>query len=104
MESAKIPCIFPSAGQLGVLASSARFKRDIRDMGSASDKLLNLRPVTFKYKANKDVQRQFGLLAEEVDKVYPELVDHDRDGKVFSVRYHELPAMLLNELQRQAAE
>jgi hypothetical protein len=87
-----------------VTVSSARFKRDIRDMGEASSKLLKLRPVTFRYKNDQSGTQQYGLVAEEVAKVYPELVTYGQDGKVLTVRYSELTSMLLNELQKQASE
>jgi hypothetical protein len=90
-----------SSGQLGILASSARYKRDIQTMGDLSRRLFQLRPVTFRYNFDLQGERQFGLIAEEVEKVYPELVTKDEDGKVESVQYHELIPMLLNELQHQ---
>jgi hypothetical protein len=93
-----------STGQLGCVTSSARFKRDVKDMGDASDKLMKLRPVTFVYKADKTGAQQYGLIAEEVEKVYPELVIRDAGGKVETVAYHMLPAMLLNEVQKQARQ
>jgi hypothetical protein len=90
-----------SSGQVGFLASSARYKRDIRDMREGSQGLYHLRPVTFRYKQDAQGQQQYGLIAEEVAKVYPELVTKRADGKVESVQYHELIPMLLNEVQRQ---
>lgn len=90
-----------SNGQLGVIASSARYKRDIHDMGKASDKLMRLRPVAFRYKADPTGTQQYGLIAEEVAKVYPELVVNGADGKPQTVAYQVLPAMLLNELQKK---
>ena len=93
-----------STGQLGILASSARYKRDISAMGRRSRGLFALRPVTFRYKQDRQRIRQYGLIAEEVAKVYPELVTRRSDGTVESVQYHELIAMLLNELQRQQRE
>jgi hypothetical protein len=72
-------------------------------MGSNSAGLMKLRPVTFRYKNDPSGTLQYGLLAEEVARVYPELVTHGADGKVQTVRYLELTAMLLNELQEQAA-
>jgi len=96
--------VVESTGQLGCLGSSARYKRDIRDMGDASDKLMKLRPVTFRYKADATGAQQYGLIAEEVAEVYPELVVHDGDGKVETVAYHMLPAMLLNEIQKLAGQ
>jgi len=90
-----------SNGELGTLASSARYKRDIQSMGDRSRGLLKLRPVTFHYKFEPDGELQYGLIAEEVAKVYPDLVTKGVDGKVESVQYHELIPMLLNELQQQ---
>ena len=89
-----------STGQLGCMSSSERYKRDVRDMGDASDKLMKLRPVTFLYQADQTDALQYGLIAEEVEEVYPELVVHDSDGKLETVAYHLLPAMLLNEVQK----
>jgi hypothetical protein len=88
-------------GQLGIVASSARYKRDIQDMRESSQGVYKLRPVTFRYKQDKEGQRQYGLIAEEVAQVYPELVTKGADGKVESVQYHELIPLLLNEVQRQ---
>jgi len=93
-----------NTGQLGVVLSSARYKRDIHDMGQSSDNLMKLRPVTFRYKADPAGTLQYGLVAEEVAKLYPELVTRGIDGRVQSVRYTVLTAMLLNELQKQARE
>jgi hypothetical protein len=91
-------------GQLGVLPSSARYKRDIRDMGGASAGLMKLRPVSFRYKEDPSDTLQYGLVAEEVERVYPELVIRGTDDKVMSVRYLEFTALLLNELQKQHTE
>ena len=93
-----------SDGQLGVVLSSRRVKDDIRDMDEASTGLSKLRPVTFRYKAEPATGPrpiEYGLIAEEVAEIYPELVVLDKDGQPSGVRYHVLPAMLLNELQRQ---
>jgi trimeric autotransporter adhesin len=92
------------SGKLGVVLSSARFKRDIRDMGESSSGLTKLRPVTFRYKTDESGTLQYGLVAEEVARVYPELVTYGADGKVETVRYSELAAMLINELQKQSRE
>jgi hypothetical protein len=86
---------------LGIVMSSARYKRDIADMGDKTSGLLRLRPVTFHYKNDQSGTLQYGLVAEEVAKVYPELVVYGADGKVMTVRYSMLSAMLLNELQKQ---
>ena len=91
-----------TTGQLGIVMSSARFKHDIRDMGGKSSALLKLRPVSFRYNNDPANTLQYGLVAEEVAKVYPELVIYGPDGKVMTVRYSMLSAMLLNELQKQA--
>jgi hypothetical protein len=98
-----VPVYVTSTGQLGTLSSSAKFKRDIQDMGAASDALLALRPVTFKYKTEIDPAGtpQFGLIAEEVEKVSPDLVVHNADHQVYSVRYEAVNAMLLNEFQKE---
>jgi hypothetical protein len=90
-----------ATGMLGCAKSSARYKRDIRDMGDASDKLMKLRPVTFQYKGDSSGVEQYGLIAEEVEKVYPELVVDNKDGKAETVAYQVLPAMLLNEVQKE---
>jgi hypothetical protein len=92
--------IVNSSGQLGVATSSARYKRDIRDMGSASAGLMRLRPVSFRYRNDPTKTLQYGLVAEEVARVYPELVTRGPDGNVQTVRYLEFTALLLNELQK----
>jgi hypothetical protein len=88
-------------GQLGALLSSARYKRDIEAMGQSSRGLYQLRPVTFTYKQDAQGRRQYGLIAEEVAQVYPELVVRGAKGEVETVQYHELIPMLLNEGQHQ---
>jgi hypothetical protein len=92
-----------SKGQLGTILSSRRFKDDIADMGNESDLLMKLRPVAFYYKPELDPThtRQYGLVAEEVAQVSPELVVFDKDGVPQTVRYHFVNAMLLNEVQKQ---
>ena len=92
--------IYPD-GQIGSVSSSARYKDDIRDMVDASSRLMKLRPVTFRYKGQASDAARFGLIAEEVEDVLPELVVRNVDGEVEAVQYHEMPAMLLNELQKQ---
>jgi hypothetical protein len=96
--------VVSSTGQMGIVVSSARFKRDIHDMGATSEALMKLRPITFRYKQDRQGERQYGLIAEEVAQFYPELVNYDTDGKVISVRYYELVPMLLNEAQLQAKQ
>jgi hypothetical protein len=94
-----------SVGQLGVQSSSARFKEDISPMTPAlSERLLQLRPVTFRYRqADESGAKplQYGLIAEEVAKVYPELVAYDSQGRPEAVAYQTLSSLLLNEYQRQ---
>jgi len=99
-----IPVVIDSAGQLGTVSSSLRVKQDVQDMGDASSRLLELRPVTFYYKAHPDGPLQYGLIAEEVERVMPELVVMDATGQPETVAYHELPALLLNELQKQQVQ
>jgi hypothetical protein len=92
-----------SSGQLGTTLSSRRFKDEIADMASDSDLLMKLRPVSFYYKPELDPThtRQYGLVAEEVAQVSPQLVVFDKDGVPQTVRYHFVNAMLLNEVQKQ---
>jgi len=93
-----------SSGQLGTLTSSRRFKNDIRDIGNSSDRLMQLRPVSFRYKDSAEKgphPLQYGLIAEEVATVYPDLVQYDKQGKPFTVYYHLLTPIMLNELQKQ---
>jgi hypothetical protein len=102
-----IPVMIDSSGQLGTVSSSRRFKEDIEDMGAASHDLMRLRPVTFRYKqpfADGSKPIQYGLIAEEVAEVYPDLVAHSADGQIETVKYQVLDSMLLNEIQRQQAE
>ncbi|MEP7155555.1 MAG: tail fiber domain-containing protein [Betaproteobacteria bacterium] len=90
-------------GVMGTTNSSRRFKEDIVDMGDTSSALMKLRPVTFHYKAGESGDRtlQYGLIAEEVNDVYPGLVLYAADGQIQSVAYQHLPPMLLNEFQKQ---
>jgi hypothetical protein len=94
-------------GQLGVASSSRRYKEDIHDMADASDGLMRLRPVTFRYKKPFDDGAkpiQYGLIAEEVAEVYPDLVARSAEGQIETVKYQVLDSMLLNEVQRQQSE
>jgi Chaperone of endosialidase len=90
-----------SNGQLGVEESSERYKTDIASVGPASAKIQQLRPVTYRLKTDPAGELQYGLIAEEVDKVYPELVVRDDAGNVEGVRYDRLAPILLSELQDQ---
>ena len=95
------PVVVSDGGQLGVVASSERFKKDIAGMKEASSAILDLRPVTFHYKGDAKGTPQFGLIAEEVAKVNPALVLRDQDGKPFTVRYDAVNAMRLNEFLKE---
>ncbi len=86
---------------LGFAVSSQRYKHDIHPMDKASDALLKLKPVTFKYNSDQKGTTQYGLIAEEVAEVAPNLVFRDNDGQVQSVRYHQVNAMLLNEFLKE---
>ncbi len=92
-----------AAGQLGTAPSSQRFKDEIKPMDKASEAILVLKPVTFRYKHEIDPKNipQFGLVAEEVEKVNPDLVVRDKEGKPYSVRYEAVNAMLLNEFLKE---
>ena len=92
-----------ASGQLGVAASSARFKDEIKPMDKASEAILALQPVTFRYKHDLDPAGipQFGLVAEQVEKVNPDLVARDEQGKPYTVRYEAVNAMLLNEFLKE---
>ena len=96
-------CYVDNDGKLGVFLSARRFKTDIADMGAASEALLALRPVTFHYtpELDKTGTPQFGLVAEEVAKVNPDLVTHDAKGDLYTVRYEAVNAMLLNEFLKE---
>jgi hypothetical protein len=97
------PVFINNSGKLGTLTSSARFKEEIKPMEKASEALLALKPVTFRYKKEIDATgtSQFGLVAEDVEKVNPDLVVRDKEGKPYSVRYDQVNAMLLNEFLKE---
>jgi hypothetical protein len=98
-----VPVKIDSSGQLGVPASSERFKDEIKPMSEASEAILALKPVTFRYKKgiDPDRTRQFGLVAEQVERVNRDLVVRDANGKPFTVRYDAVNAMLLNEFLKE---
>jgi hypothetical protein len=98
------PVVIDGNGQLGTVASSIRYKQEIQDMGDASSDLLRLRPVTFRYKkpyADGSRPLDYGLIAEEVAEVYPDLASRNAEGQLETVQYHKLIPMLLNELKKQ---
>jgi len=87
--------------QLGTVASSARFKKNIKPMDKTSEAILALKPVSFQYISDSKGTPQFGLIAEEVAKVNPDLVVRNRNGEIYSVRYDQVNAMLLNEFLKE---
>jgi hypothetical protein len=102
-----VPVVIDSAGQLGTASSSQRYKDDIQDMASASSALMRLRPVTFRYRqpfADGERPLQYGLIAEQVAEVMPSLAVFNEEGEPETVKYHELPTLLLNEVQRLERE
>jgi hypothetical protein len=96
-----IPVMIDSAGQLGTYSSSRRFKKEIKPMGKASEAIVSLQPVTFHYKTDTTNTPQFGLIAEEVAAVNPDLVVRDEKGEIYTVRYDAVNAMLLNEFLKE---
>jgi len=100
---AGVTVVVDGNGQLGVLVSSQSFKDEIKPMDKSSEAILSLKPVTFRYKHDIDPKNmpQFGLVAEDVEKVNPDLVARDAEGKVYTVRYEAVNAMLLNEFLKE---
>jgi hypothetical protein len=93
--------VVDSDGQLGTTSSSRRFRKEIRPMGPASEAILALKPVTFHYKTDTTGTPQFGLIAEEVAEVNPDLVVRNSEGEIYTVRYDAVNAMLLNEFLKE---
>ena len=95
--------IVDTNGHLGTVSFLATFKDEIKPMDKASEAILSLKPVTFRYKHELDPEGipQFGLVAEEVEKVNPDLVARDEKGKAYTVRYEAVNAMLLNEFLKE---
>jgi hypothetical protein len=96
-----MPVLIDSNDQLGTISSSRRFKKEIKPMDKASEAVLALKPVTFHYKSDKTSTPQFGLIAEEVAEVNPDLVVRDKNGEIYTVRYDQVNAMLLNEFLKE---
>ena len=96
-----MPVLIDSAGQLGTMSSSKRFKKAIKPMDTASEAILALKPVTFHYKSDKTNRSEFGLIAEEVAEINPDLVVRDENGEIYTVRYEAVNAMLLNEFLKE---
>jgi len=99
-----IAVLIDSAGQLGTVSSSQRVKHDIEDIGYESQNVLNLRPVKFVYNGDESNTKQYGLIAEEVNEVLPEIVVKDEQDQPETVQYHILPILLLNEMKKQQAK
>jgi hypothetical protein len=97
MEVSGSQVVVNANGKLGVTVSPARFKKDIKSIGKTSEAIFLLRPVTFQYKGDSTNTPNFGLIAEEVAKVNPNLIIVDNEGKPQTVRYEQINAMLLNE-------
>jgi hypothetical protein len=95
--------IIDANGQLGTVKSAERYKTAIAPMGSSTERLRELRPVTFRYKNDAQGTLRYGLVAEEVANLFPELVIRDGQGRADGLRYDELAPMLLNEMQREQA-
>jgi hypothetical protein len=95
------PVLVDSAGQLGTISSSRRFKHEIKPMDKASEAILALKPVTFRYRSDQTGAPQFGLIAEDVAEVNPDLVVRDENGEIYSVRYEQVNAMMLNEFLKE---
>jgi polyhydroxyalkanoate synthesis regulator phasin len=92
---------------MGTISSSRRYKEDIHDMADASRNLFRLRPVTFRYKkpySDGSKPIDYGLIAEEVNEIYPDLVVKNKEGQIETVQYQKLTPMLLNEVQKQHGE
>ena len=96
-----MPVLIDSAGQLGTASSSRRFKNEIKPTDQTSESILALKPVTFHYKSDNTRTPQFGLIAEEVAKVNPDLVLRDENDEIYTVRYDAVNAMLLNEFLKE---
>ena len=96
-----IPVVIDSAGQLGTMSSSRRFKKEIKPMDSASQSILALKPVTFSYKSDNTNRLEFGLIAEDVAQVNPDLIVRNENGEIYTVRYDAVNAMLLNEFLKE---
>jgi trimeric autotransporter adhesin len=96
-----IPVVIDSVGQLGTMSSSRRFKKEIKPMDKASEAILALKPVTFHYNRDTTGRAQFGLIAEAVAEVNPDLVARDKNGEIYTVRYEQINAMLLNEFLKE---
>jgi hypothetical protein len=96
-----LPVVIDSTFQLGTMSSSRRFKKEIKPMDKASESILALKPVTFRYKDQESAMPQFGLIAEQVAEVNPDLAVRDENGEIYTVRYDAVNVMLLNEFLKE---
>jgi len=101
VSATTLPVVVSDSGQLGTAPSSARFKKEIKPMDKASETILALKPVTFQYKGDNTNIPQFGLVAEDVAKLNPDLIVRDKNGDIYTVRYDAVNAMLLNEFLKE---
>jgi hypothetical protein len=101
VNATAIPVLIDTQGQLGTASSTRKVKHAIEGMGDESAALYNLRPVSFVYNSDASETKQYGLIAEEVEEVFPEIVARDKNGEIETVLYHVLPVLLLNEMQKQ---
>jgi hypothetical protein len=101
VNASGVPVVIDLNNQLGTIVSSRRFKNEIKPMDKASEAILALKPVTFHYKSDTTGTPQFGLIAEEVAEVNPDLVVRNKNGEIWSVRYEQINAMLLNEFLKE---
>lgn len=95
-----VPVVIDNAEQIGTVVSSIKYKENVHDMGEMSSDILKLRPIIFNYISDQRKSTQYGLIAEEVDQVMPHLVARNKEGEVYSVKYLDLPVLLLNEMKR----
>jgi trimeric autotransporter adhesin len=98
-SGATTPVVINNAGQLGTVSSALRYKKDINTIGTEHEKLLQLRPVTFTYKSDDSNQKRYGLVAEEVYKLYPEIIVYDENGQIFTLDYMEIIPLLIKQIQ-----
>ena len=95
-----IAVLIDSAGQLGTVSSSIRHKENVKDISDMSDIISKLRPVEFNYKQHKATDIQYGLIAEEVEPIWPEMLVYDKEGQPETLKYQYLPIILLKEIQK----
>ncbi len=100
-SSSGVAVLVNASNVLGTTTSSIKFKHNVQDMNETSEDILKLRPVTFAYNGDETETTQYGLIAEEVDEIFPDIVFRNNDGDIEAVQYHVLPVLLLNEMKKQ---